>query len=100
MASSVGRSWVGAGLEGGSVGSRTGALVVCTVAVVVVQCKRPGFNPWVEKIPWRRKWQSTPVFLPGDSYGQKSLVGYSPWGHQESDIKGSPLFRPEGRNGP
>ena len=45
------------------------------------QCRRfrrPGFNPWVGKIPWRRKWQPTPVFLPGKSYGQRSLVGYCP----------------------
>ena len=35
--------------------------------------------------PWRREWQPTPVFLPGESHGQKSLVGYSPWGHKESD---------------
>ena len=41
------------------------------------QCRRPGFNPWVSKIPWRRKWQPTPVFLPRESYGQRSLVGYS-----------------------
>ena len=47
--------------------------------------QRPGFDPWVRKIPWRRKWQPTPVFLPGDSHGQRSLVGYSPWGHKESD---------------
>ena len=40
---------------------------------------------WVAKIPWRTKWQSVPVFLPGKSHGQKSLVGYSPWGHKESD---------------
>ena len=40
---------------------------------------------WVEKIPWRRKWQPTPVFLPGKFHGQRCLVGYSPWGHQESD---------------
>ena len=40
----------------------------------------PGFNPWVRKIPWRRKWQPTPVFLPGESHGQRSLAGYSPWG--------------------
>ena len=39
----------------------------------------------VEKIPSRRKWQPTPVFLPGKSHGQRSLVGYSPWGHRESD---------------
>ena len=39
-----------------------------------------GFNPWVEKIPWSRKWLPTPVFLPGEFHGQRSLVGYSPWG--------------------
>ena len=47
--------------------------------------KRHLFNPWVGKMPWRTKWQSTPVFLPGESQGQRSLVGYSPWGHKESD---------------
>ena len=41
------------------------------------QCKRCRFNPWVGKILWRRKWQHTPVFLPGKSYGQRSLAGYS-----------------------
>ena len=50
-----------------------------------LQCWRPGFNPWVGKIPWRRKWQPTPVFLPGKSNGQRSLVGYSPWGRKELD---------------
>ena len=40
---------------------------------------------WVRKILWRRKWQPTPVFLPGKSHGQRSLVGYSPWGRKESD---------------
>ena len=44
------------------------------------------FDPWVRKIPWRRKFQPTPVFLPGEFHGQRSLVGYSPWGHKESDI--------------
>ena len=44
--------------------------------------RRHGFNPWVRKIPWRRKWQLTPVFLLGKSHGQRSLVGYSPWGRQ------------------
>ena len=39
-----------------------------------------GFNPWVGKIPWRRKWQPTVVFLPGESLGQRSLEGCSPWG--------------------
>ena len=47
-------------------------------------CKRCVFSPWVRKIPWRRKWQPTPVFLLGKSHGQKNLVGYSPWGHKES----------------
>ena len=45
--------------------------------------KRHGFSPWVGKIPRRRAWQSTPVFLPGESRGQRSLVGYSPWGCKE-----------------
>ena len=49
------------------------------------QCRRPGFDPWVGKIPWRRESQPTPVFLPGESHGQRSLVGYSPWGHKELD---------------
>ena len=46
---------------------------------------RHGFDPWVGKIPWSQAWQSTPVFLPGESPGQKSLVGHSPWGHNEVD---------------
>ena len=45
----------------------------------------PGSSPWVGKIPWRRKWQSTPVFLPGESHGRRSLVRYSPRGGKESD---------------
>ena len=49
------------------------------------QCRRPGFDPWVGKISWKRKWQPTPKFLPGDFHGQKSLTEYSPWGHKESD---------------
>ena len=52
---------------------------------ICLQCGRPGFHPWVGKIPWRRKWQSSPGLLPGKSHGQRSLVGYSPWGHKESD---------------
>ena len=50
------------------------------------QCRRWGFDFWVRKIPWRRKWQPTLVCLPGKSHGQRSLVGYSPWGHKESDM--------------
>ena len=50
------------------------------------QCKRCRFNPWVGKITWRKKWQSTPVFLPRKFPGQKSLVGYSAWGCKKSNI--------------
>ena len=50
-----------------------------------LQGRRPGFDPWVRKIPWRREWQPTPVFLPGESHGRRSLVGYSPQGYKESD---------------
>ena len=47
--------------------------------------KRHGFDPRVIKIPWRREWQPTPVFLPGESHGRRSLAGYGPWGHNELD---------------
>ena len=43
------------------------------------------FDPCVWKIPWRQEWQPTPVFLPRESHGQRSLAGYSPWDHKESD---------------
>ena len=49
------------------------------------QCRRQGFDPWVGKIAWRRKWQAISVFLPGKFHGQRKLVGYSPWGHKESE---------------
>ena len=49
------------------------------------QCRRCGFDPWVGKMPWRRAWQPTPVSLPGEFHGQRSLAGYSPWGCKESD---------------
>ena len=48
--------------------------------------KRRGFDHWVGKILWRRKWQPTPVFLLGNSHRQRSLVGYSPWGHKNLDM--------------
>ena len=53
---------------------------------VFLHCGRPGFSPWVGKIPWRRKWQPTPVFLPRKSHAQRSLAGYSPQGHIASDM--------------
>ena len=48
--------------------------------------KRLRLDPWVRKIPWRRGWQPTPLFLPGESHGQRSLVGYSPYGCKELDL--------------
>ena len=58
------------------------------IYISACQCrrlKRHRFNPWVRKIPWRRKWQPTPVFWPGESHGQRSLMDDSPWGHKELD---------------
>jgi len=54
----------------------------------ICQCgrhKRHVFYPWVRKIPWRKAWQPSPLFLPGESPGQRSLVSYSPWGCKESN---------------
>ena len=51
---------------------------------ICLQCRRPGFSPWLQKIPWRRKWQPTLVSLPGKSHGQRNLVDCSPWGRKES----------------
>ena len=47
--------------------------------------KRHAFDPWVRKNPWRREWLPTPVFLPKESHGPRSLAGYSPWGREQSD---------------
>ena len=49
------------------------------------QHKRCSFDPWAKKIPWRKKWQPTPVFLLWKSQGQRRLVAYGPWGHRELD---------------
>ena len=49
-----------------------------------LEYRRTGFDPWVQKISWRREWQPTPAFLPGEFHGQRSLEGYSLWGHKES----------------
>jgi len=53
--------------------------VVKNLPINAGNIKLHAFDPWVGKIPWRRKWQTTPEFLPGKSHGQRSLVGYSPW---------------------
>ena len=53
---------------------------------ICLQHRRPRFNPWVEKIPCRRKRRLTPVFLPGKPHGKRSLAGYSPWGCKESNV--------------
>ena len=57
-----------------------------------LQCRRPGFDLWVRKISWRREWLPTPVFLPGKSHGQRSLEGYHPWCHKESDTTEQPTL--------
>ena len=50
------------------------------------QCRRPEFERWVRKIPWRREWLATPVFLPGEFHRQRNLAGYSPRGYKESNM--------------
>ena len=62
-----------------------GGTVIKNPPAVQEICRRCRFNPWVGKVPWRRKWQPAPVFLPGKSHGQRSLAGYSPWGRTELD---------------
>ena len=52
----------------------------------ICQCRRLRFNSWVGKIPWRRKWLATSVLLLGEFHRQRTLAGYSPWGHKESDM--------------
>ena len=61
----------------------------CSGKESTCQCKRykrHKFDSWAGKIPWRKKWQPTPGFLSGESHGQRSLGGYSPWGRKESDV--------------
>ena len=62
------------------------AFLLAQLVKICLQYRRLGFSPWVGKIPWQRAWQPTSVFLPGESHGQRSLVGYSPWGCNESDM--------------
>ena len=54
--------------------------------MVKTACYAGEFETWVRKIPWRREWLPTPVFLPEEFHGQRSLVGYSPWGRKELDL--------------
>ena len=64
----------------------------------VCQCKRPErhrFDPCVRKIPWRKKWQPAPIFLLEKFHGQRSLVGYSPWDHRESDMTEDTCMSPK-----
>ena len=61
-----------------------GSLVTQTLKNLLVMQVR-GFNPWIGKMPCRRAWQPNPIFLPGESHGQRSLVGYSPWSLKEPD---------------
>ena len=66
-----------------------GFLCGITGKVPACQCRRHRrcvFDPWVGKIPGKRKWQPTLVFLPGESHGQRSLEGYSLWGHKDWDV--------------
>ena len=58
----------------------TGASQVAQQQRIHLQDRRHWFDPGVRMIPWIRKWQPIPVFLPGESHGQKNLVDYSPWG--------------------
>ena len=64
---------------------RAGRALLVTQSVKILQCRRPGFDPWVGKIPWRKKWLPTPVFWSGEFRGQRSLAGYSLWGLKRLD---------------
>ena len=52
----------------------------------LTKCRRPGFNSCFGKSPWRKEWLPSPLFLPEEFHGQRSLVGYSPWGCKQSDM--------------
>ena len=64
----------------------SGASLVAQMVKNLLAMQETQFDPWVEKIPWRRKWQPTPVFLPGEFQEQRILVGYSPWDSKELDV--------------
>ena len=68
-----------------TLGASQVALVVSNLPANAGDIPDSGFSSWVGKIPWRTAWQLTPVFFPGKALGQRSLMGYSPWGCTESD---------------
>ena len=68
------------GNELGSVRRKEKKIVQMVQNLPTMQEFNPSSIPWVGKIPWRREWQPTPVFLPGESHGERSLAGHSPWG--------------------
>ena len=70
-----------------AIGNIVGLQVLLNLWRICLQCRRPGFNPWIRKIPWRRAWQPTPVFLPGEFPGQTSPAGYSLWSCKETWVK-------------
>ena len=59
-----------------------------------LQCRRPGFDSWVGKIPWRRELKPTPGFRPGEFHGLRSLAGYSTWGRKESETTKQQIGKP------
>ena len=63
----------------------SGASLVAQMVKNPPACRRTGFNPWAGKIPWRREWQPTPLFLPEEFHEQRSLADPSSWGCKESD---------------
>ena len=68
-----------------------GGIVVNNLLANAGEAKDAGSIPWVRKIPWRRKWQPTALYLPGKFHGQRSLAGYSPWGHTHACTLGNEL---------
>ena len=68
------------------------SLVAQVVKNLPVMQEEARLHPWVRKIPWRREWQPTLAFLPGESHGQRNLAGYSSWDHKESDTTEPPTL--------
>ena len=71
-----------------------GASLVAQMVKKLPAKQETQFNPWVRKIPWRRKRQLTSVFLPGESHGQRNLLGYNPWYPKELDMTERPTLSP------